>query len=212
MRKQKPCKSCGLLFLPAWSTSSVCPSCKRRTCRVCGKAFDIHSLTRAKVYCSRDCYAEGKRQLGQKPPTRPTKSRSPVACPHCGQITQRLPSEIKFGAGFCNRACYLAYRRAQRTSRDSDEYFYFSADWIKLRRRAKWRDKHTCQICQVVFSRFSRSLIVHHVIPRRMFADISDSLHEKADLLGNLMALCNSCHQKVHMGSAHVPVNTIEEG
>jgi len=211
MTKPKSCIVCHQVFVPHWNTVTICPLCKQRACPICGEQFDIHSLTRAKIYCSPPCYAEGKRRKGQRPPERPRAIRVPVPCPQCGNITQRLPYEIKHGIRFCDKACYLAYRKAQRINGDSHNYFYMSADWIKLRRRIKHRDKHTCQICRRVFHSHSRSLTVHHKTPRETFPDISDTLHPIADRPSNLIALCNSCHQKVHMGSCDIPVISSEE-
>jgi len=208
----KTCKSCGEQFTTPYAPGAICPSCKNRICPVCGTQFAIHSLTRSKKYCCPACYHKAKVQLGQRPPLQPTKEKTPIPCPQCGKITQRLPYEVKYNTRFCNKACYLAYRKAQRVNGRSHSYFYMSADWINLRRRIKHRDKHTCQICFRMFAPQSRSLTIHHKTPRETFPGISDTIHILADDPTNLVALCNSCHQKLHMGSANIPVVSSEKG
>lgn len=197
----KLCKSCGEQFTPHWATVTICPSCKNRTCPTCGTQFAIHSLTRSKKYCCPACYHRAKVELGQRPPLQPTKERTPVPCPQCSKIIMRLPYEVRHNIRFCDKTCYLAYRKAQRINSTSHSYFYLSASWSKLRRKIKTRDNYKCQICTIAFEYSSHRLTVHHIKPRETFPGITDTLHPLADCPNNLTTLCNSCHQKVHMGS-----------
>ena len=204
--KKKLCSRCKQKFYTDNHRIRLCLDCRNATCPTCGNIFAARRRGRVEpqTFCSSDCYGENKKKIGQKPPTPPKKQRVPVTCPQCGSITMRLPYALRHGIRFCNKACYLAYRKAQRLNGNWNGYFYLRADWIHLRRRIKARDEYTCQICKKKFAHFSRSLTVHHIVPRDTFPQVTDVIHPFSDHPDNLISLCNSCHQKVHMGSASV--------
>ncbi len=74
--------------------------------------------------------------------------------------------------------------------------FYHTAAWKKARAAALRRDCGMCQDCMARFrtgagKRPRRATMVHHIIP----------LEERPDLalnLGNLISLCDECHNKRH--------------
>lgn len=79
--------------------------------------------------------------------------------------------------------------------------FYKSDDWLELRDNVL-RDAHyECQLC-LKDGIYKRAEMVHHINEVRKRPDlaltrefIDPVTHEKRE---NLIALCNSCHEKVH--------------
>ena len=67
----------------------------------------------------------------------------------------------------------------------------YGKNWRQVRRRARKRDAHTCQICGHEWSEGERKLDVHHITPVRLFDSPED-----ADKLDNLVTLCRTCHNK----------------
>ena len=43
-------------------------------------------------------------------------------------------------------------------------------------------------------------MIVHHIKPRELFQNITNDINKMADDKSNLITLCHSCHQKIHLG------------
>ena len=74
--------------------------------------------------------------------------------------------------------------------------FYHTAAWKRARAAALRRDCGMCQDCMARFrtgagKRPRRATMVHHIIP----------MEERPDLalnLGNLISLCDECHNKRH--------------
>lgn len=67
----------------------------------------------------------------------------------------------------------------------TDDYLR-SAHWIELAALVRVRDRNQCQVCQ------TRPVHVHHLTYTRL----------GGELLDDLVALCASCHAKVHTKSA----------
>lgn len=70
----------------------------------------------------------------------------------------------------------------------------------KITKKVKERDNHKCQKCGMTEEehrkKFGRGLVVHHIIPRRLFTD-----KDKADSPFNLITLCDKCHLEIHSNS-----------
>jgi 5-methylcytosine-specific restriction endonuclease McrA len=74
---------------------------------------------------------------------------------------------------------------------------YYGPNWRTQRDKARERDNHSCQACGKHQSEQRRKIAVHHVIPRSTFVDENGELnHEGANRLGNLVSLCDSCHNQ----------------
>lgn len=72
------------------------------------------------------------------------------------------------------------------------------------KRDAPDRDE-VCQVCRHDGSEVS--LVVHHIIPVRMFRDAPSFDYRDAHCLGNLLLLCKSCHPKVEWGDTKIAPN-----
>jgi hypothetical protein len=72
--------------------------------------------------------------------------------------------------------------------------YYQSKEWKDLSLACKTRDGFTCQSCHKELE--ARRLRAHHIVARR---------HHGADVLANLVTLCNSCHLKVENGTLPLP-------
>lgn len=74
--------------------------------------------------------------------------------------------------------------------------FYLSGPWLAVREQALIRDHYDCQDCLKLFEmgrklKVHRATMVHHLKPRKE--------HPELELeLGNLISLCDSCHNKRH--------------
>lgn len=64
----------------------------------------------------------------------------------------------------------------------------YTSDWNLLRIQVLDRDDYTCQAC----GKQPKRLLVHHITEWRI---------EHNNHLTNLISLCNSCHQKHHLGT-----------
>ncbi len=71
--------------------------------------------------------------------------------------------------------------------------------WRQIRARIITRDHSTCQRCEH-YSRTRRGLSVHHIIPRN---------EGGSDHSGNLITLCDKCHDTVEMSDARTFVEVI---
>jgi ribosomal protein L37AE/L43A len=77
-----------------------------------------------------------------------------------------------------NHPCYI-------DGRMGIEYPYeFDKD---LKKEIKDRDNHTCQICGIKEEKYYRHLDIHHI-----------DGNKRNTTKENLVALCNSCHVKLH--------------
>jgi 5-methylcytosine-specific restriction endonuclease McrA len=103
------------------------------------------------------------------------------------------------GAGkYCSREC----RNLHRCGNNHPQYINGSSserhgnNWQAQKRKAKRRDKWTCQECGLThkasMKKYGQPLHIHHKVPYRFFNDN----FEKANDLNNLTTLCPECHRK----------------
>jgi DEAD/DEAH box helicase domain-containing protein len=88
----------------------------------------------------------------------------------------------------------------------------YGPDWPEQRRRARERDRFTCQHCQALESVTGREHDVHHIVPFRRFGYLpgENDAHAQANDLGNLITLCRSCHARVDHGPREGTVATLQ--
>jgi len=81
---------------------------------------------------------------------------------------------------------------------------HYGADWHRQRRSAKRRDNFTCQDCGKQFHKKSPHLHVHHIRPFRLFNFVpgQNENYREANLLDNLISLCETCHLLVEASAA----------
>lgn len=75
---------------------------------------------------------------------------------------------------------------------------YYGENWLSQRNMARERDFYTCQICGITEDEYGMQLSVHHVKPFLLC-----SSYIEANMLENLLSLCEPCHRKVHSGKNH---------
>lgn len=68
--------------------------------------------------------------------------------------------------------------------------FYTSGKWLRKKERVLKRDKHLCQDCKR-YGRKTEAALVHHIKPYEEYPELG--LNE-----GNLISLCEACHNKRH--------------
>jgi 5-methylcytosine-specific restriction endonuclease McrA len=112
-------------------------------------------------------------------------------CPGCGKL-------IDYNQAYCNE-CEKKYNdenkqrykqyKANRTD-IKEQKFYTSAQWIRLREVIKARDKGLCMMC-LYKNNIQYMNTVHHI------EELKDCWDKRLNP-GNLICLCESCHQTVH--------------
>lgn len=172
-----------------------------RTCPVCAVEYLAHPVRLKhgrQTTCSRECsYAL------RRPKTAP---RTTLHCVICAAVFVRTPDRLAHArhVRVCSRACHYAARRKglsrrvvvkpYRSGRLHGQWLggahpYYGATWKAQRAAARVRDGGVCQDCGTTVAELGRALDVHHIIPRRMFADMV-----AANDLSNLVSLCSACH------------------
>lgn len=75
---------------------------------------------------------------------------------------------------------------------------YYGPNWQEQRRKARERDKHTCQLCDKTRREIGKEIDVHHIVA---FREFGLERYKEANKLSNLITFCHSCHIKVENGS-----------
>ncbi len=78
----------------------------------------------------------------------------------------------------------------------------YGPDWPAQRRRARRRDRYTCQHCGAREEQTGREHDVHHRVPFRHFGYLpgQNENYRQANELKNLITLCRVCHARVDHG------------
>lgn len=164
-------------------------------CEWCGTEKRIApSDIREHNFCSRKCcraWQGANGIVGYK------YAQVALVCPICGQHFTRQQNQVKRNKhSYCSAKCFYQAHRTNMSGsknpawRGGYEPFY-GPSWDRQARRARARDKHTCQYCGISEHELSRVLDVHHIKPLRDF----DRDFKKANALVNLVSLCSSCHK-----------------
>lgn len=181
-----------------------------RICEICGNIFDCYERQdgRTQRFCSRKCLARYFSQSGHKPPALSGKDNGhwvesiKLTCSNCGIIYERKPWQVKkhnhskgkFKIGtFCSKECRTEYVRQNMKGKKNPDYVgetisYYGVRWTEARDKVRKRDGYRCQFCHIK----RENIHVHHVISYRLFKSAED-----ANVLSNLICLCNHCHAKV---------------
>jgi hypothetical protein len=170
----------------------------KKVCEICGQEFSVpkHREMSAK-YCSRNCLGKANGQRGKVR----YKKRVTVLCNNCGIEIEKKPSVVR-KLNFCSIECMGDYyeKTGMFAGENSGTWAggdieYYGPNWRSQRRKARERDKFTCQDCGITEEEYGRELSVHHIIPFRNF----NGDWEKANDLSNLITLCEyPCHRKRH--------------
>jgi len=200
------CSHCGVLFIlrPSEVQRGEGQWCSRHcynqsrtdiqtfTCEQCGVTFRHPSYTvrsREKSegnpprFCSHQCSLQSRRVV--------TDAR---ACEVCNVSFLPRAAQVRRGAGrYCSNACRYTAHSAHMTAMHNGfappRGTEYGPNWYRQARLARERDNHACQHCG--FHREGRRLPVHHVRHH-------DEFHgdwEAANVLSNLITLCERCHR-----------------
>ena len=110
----------------------------------------------------------------------PTKPKRPCSYPGCPKLT---------AGRFCEEHTKLEARRYEQNCRDpsATRKGWYGKAWRQI--RSRYIAAHPlCEECMKA-GRYTPAQVVHHILPLR---DGGTSAEE------NLMALCPSCHGKIH--------------
>lgn len=109
----------------------------------------------------------------------PYKQMKPCRCPTCPNLT--------FGT-YCDVHKKLYDKTYDATNRTKENRSKYGANWRKV--RARYVKEHPfCELC-LKEGRYVPVEEVHHIVPIKKGG---------TNEFSNLMSLCQSCHQKVHI-------------
>jgi len=162
-----------------------------KVCKTCGKEFRPAKgeVLRGSngYYCSEGC----RRWVGG-PPCKPTTTVRCLGCDQKFVLPGRHSHRATFRR-FCSTQCWYEYLRLHPETGGrflGGAEPYYGPNWYEQARKARKRDRFTCQDCGRV--RLRPTLHVHHILPRRQFG--GDYL--TANQLDNLVTLCEACHAR----------------
>jgi len=180
------------------------PSKKAKThCKVCGKEFQFWTY-RHSTCCSKKCASLLSNGV-PKPNKRKPENFINRICQFCGNHFKihkcQLEREgIRQGI-YCSVVCRGNAQSLQKRGIGNPNYkggtiASRGPNWGSQSRKARRRDKLTCQVCGKRGKEDHIKITVHHIFPYREFKDD----WETANQLINLISLCYPCHAKVECG------------
>jgi len=167
-------------------------------CEICGESFQVpNNRAQTAKYCSKNCLGKANGIRGKIDYTR----RVRVFCSDCGKQFEKKPSVIK-NLNFCTVECMAVYysKTGLFSGENSGTWAggdinYYGPNWLSQRKKARERDKFTCQDCGMTEERYGHELSVHHIIPFRNFNGDWASANE----ITNLVTICeHPCHRNRH--------------
>jgi len=182
-------------------------------CDYCGNEFQIHPfrLEQADMhFCPGSdkyskCYSNwvSENRVGENSPQWDGGGVT-VSCSWCGDEKQvgewRLARTERF---FCtDKECSNKWKSENRSGEDNPQYDphktnQYGPNWDEQAEKCRKRDDHRCQSCGKHQRDNYRALIAHHITPRKRFiGDDGIYDYEEGNKLGNLVSLCDSCHQQ----------------
>ena len=166
-------------------------------CDHCGKQFTCFRsrLTYGRgKHCSPKCQYEARRSQEKSGETR--------ECLNCHGLLYVVPNKANGNRGtgkYCCRKCRDEHWKGENTPNyiNGNKTNWHGPNWYSQRRKALTRDNNTCQKCKMTREesvvKFGQVLVVHHIIPFRMF----EGDYKMGNQLRNLVTLCHSCHRSV---------------
>lgn len=171
------------------------------TCVGCGKEFFvIKSRVQTAKYCDKNCLGKANGERGKVA----YRKRVEVPCTRCGKMVEKKPSVV-WENNYCDRDCMAAhYAESGMFAGDKSGTWgggkksYYGETWRPQRRAARERDGYVCQRCGISEEGYGMELSVHHIVPFVYFDDSAE-----ANVLENLISICEPCHRKEHSGENH---------
>lgn len=173
-----------------------CKSFVSKECIMCGKPMKVPKYFETKITCcSREC-SNRKISLSKM-------KGMYVLCDMCDKPKWIMPKEYKKAKHFCSRKCDHLYRQTiqqlgVKSKRISGEKKYYGENWHRQRNIARELRNFTCEICHISEEKYEKQMSVHHIVPFSFFKD-----YLEANMLSNLLVVCEHCHRKIHSGENH---------
>lgn len=164
-----------------------------RDCVICNRNFKLpKSIENSVSTCCKYCQIlalSWKKNKGRY-----------VLCKMCDKPIWEMPSKSKV---YCSKDCHnLAMSVCPNENNlgliQTGRKKYYGANWLSQRRKARKRDKYTCQKCGITEEEYEQELSVHHLKPFVYF-----ETYKEANKLDNLTSLCEPCHRIAHSGENH---------
>lgn len=125
------------------------------------------------------------------------RERVTLHCDQCGKKIKRLPEHIRETLNFCSHECSGLYHSKENHPFYTGGTNDYPPGWASgFKKKIRKRDNRQCVVCKTK----DKVLSVHHIDKNKQ--NISPS---------NLITVCNSCHRKVHNGTAQLPVEYVEQ-
>lgn len=161
----------------------------KRTCKHCGKEFEIYaSALSGKTnssgnYCSRKCYNEEQKTFTGEKNNHYTSVI--VSCANCGKEIKKIPSRLKeYKNAFCSMKCKAEYHHnyieGEKNCNWKGGASRFRGDDFEDVKKKYYSGKR-CAICGT-----KQKIHIHHIIPYRLTHDNSTD---------NLIPLCTRHHK-----------------
>lgn len=155
-----------------------------------------------------DTWNDALRRAGYEPNHKPTVT---IECTHCGESEKKIQQHVKRAENnFCSQECHWEWLGEGNAPVGEEHHQYnpdtsspqYGSGWLLQRRKARKRDKYTCQRCGIDEvehkDMYGCELHVHHITPWDEFDD-----PRERNKLTNLVTLCASCHAKIE----HLPIS-----
>lgn len=210
-RETRICKYCQQPFTVTKSSKKIycCRECSSNgqtdnrkkqlfICQWCHKEFEEWSY-RQPTFCSNQCRSEYAAHQ-PKPTTRRPENFITQDCLICGKSYTVHKSQIELrNSKYCSIECSSMAASDRMKGEGNPNYIDGSSpqdygeNWHRQSRKARKRDKNTCQHCGLKHNWEKGWIVdVHHKIPFRLF----NGDYKKANRLNNLTCLCRKCHRK----------------
>ena len=126
-----------------------------------------------------------------------------VSCTWCDDDLDRDMNQIERSDHFfCGgKDCKAKWQSKHVRGEDHPRWMggydgYYGPNWPEERLQAVIRDQARCQTCGATPMTCTDTLLVHHLIPMRVFKQEYDGqeIYDRANRLDNLLVLCKVCH------------------
>jgi len=128
-----------------------------------------------------------------------------VSCSWCGGDLDRDMNQIERSEHFfCgDKDCKAKWQQKHFNGEDHPRWMggydgYYGPNWPERRLEAILRDQSRCQACGITPMDADSTLVVHHIIPMRVFKKqySGEEVFTRANRMNNLVTMCRGCHMK----------------
>jgi len=155
-------------------------------CAECGNKFQVHSShVEKRMHCSKECLNASRE----------------IKCDWCGDVFEVVKSR-QDKARFCSLSCSASLRATlppekQPNWRGGHGGYDYGENWYSQRRKARKRDRYSCQVCGRDERQLGKIPSCHHIMKLRHYRDKYDApeWYKKGNRLENLMLLCEQHHK-----------------